>query len=269
MKKWKKNQRKKTNCMKNYISAVLLLLATNAFGQTFHLFTMEGDKPKFVIGASTGYSQLIKKNDIYPSTSSIGGIKTLVSISESSSTTSTTTKTRKTGQSESVPFALNFGVVTKKFEVGAEYQSFLQKPIFYTPIRATSKVAISETFSFHSAGIYFRGKFGKEFQPFFELSAGKRWNFDKLKYSNDYKAINPDVQDQNVSLKSTFYVGTTIGVSAMLFEHLAIELKGRYFPVEYYEELDSIERTKITHWQGNIGLRYYFGGNDCDCVLFY
>ena len=61
--------------MKNYISAVLLLLATNAFGQTFHLFTMEGDKPKFVIGASTGYSQLIKKNDIYPSTSSIGGIK--------------------------------------------------------------------------------------------------------------------------------------------------------------------------------------------------
>ena len=232
----------------------------------------------YSIGVNLGYGQISKKTDAFQTTASAGGLKTFVSTAttNSNSSNNSTNQSEQTtaGTSESIPVNLEFikYKISESYNFwgfGIEYQTFLQSPTFYTPIRGTSDLAYKESYTSHSIGFLVntsvrtsRTKISS-FLLLPQIGFGRRWNFDKISYSDKFKKQYPNINDQKVSLKGSFYVSTSLGATISLGKFINIIFTGKFFPVDYYEELNSVQRTKMQHWQGTIGLVKHLG--KCNC----
>ena len=264
--------------MKFLIYSIFLLILSNKVSA--QLLTDDQMRKAYTSGynisISSGYSQISKLNDAFANTSNLGGIKTIVNISNNNNSVSQTTQ-KITGKSETVPFEFEiskyavFGQKIRVFNYGVQFQTLLQKPEFFVPIRGTNDVAYKETLKSLSAGIFFQYihflDFGISVSP--QIGFGKKWYSNNVEYSDLYKATNKDLVNFKMPLNSSFYVSSSLVFAFDVGNRTKIEILGRYFIRDYYQELNSLQVTNLTNWQVLIGLRKGFGFrvpcSNCKC----
>lgn len=78
-----------------------------------------------------------------------------------------------------------------------------------------------------------------------------------------YIAANPNISDEKLKFKSSFYGNTSLGIGIRLLPSLQIELKGRYDFLNSYEEKFNSDKIKLDSWQALIGVRFYLTGCRC------
>ena len=56
-----------------------------------------------------------------------------------------------------------------------------------------------------------------------------------------------------------------MGLGYYITDRIVIDVSGRYLPIDYYEEIDKVNKVKMQTIQGLFGIKFLFGRDWCGC----
>ncbi len=252
------NYKKLNSFIMSKILTVVFVFCLNfiSFGQYFSL------------SFQSGYSSLNEKivnNVTVPN-------KTISIINVNNTGSQTKAGTVITHKAEAMPLAIRLGYSgwDERIEMGVMYQGYLDKPKFHYPFTNSENLSHFYQYSLNSAGVFFKGIIGGndyegDFNVFISLDAGRRFGTKSQIFSDLSKFNNPTLNDKTIKLLPSFYIGTEIGLGYYITDKIVIDVSGRYLPIDYYEEIDKVNKVKMQTIQGLLGIKFLFGRDWCGC----